>query len=97
MQKKKWLIFSSILGIGGAAIAGRSVHRQKQVDKKKRQIIAEVRSYFNSFGKISVVYVNDFESTAEEMTGGVVFDDGVTFTFQYHGGEIDYKEGDNHD
>lgn len=100
MQKKKWLIWSSLLGLGGAGaavFAGRAVHRQKQEDKKKSQIIAEVRAYFNSFDPISVVYVNDFESTDQTMTGGVVFDDGVTFTFRYHDGEIDYKEEDEND
>ena len=97
MNKKRWFLLSSLVGLSSAAMVGRKLHQQKQMDKKKQQIISEVRKYFSTFGTISVVYVNDFETTEEMMTGGLVFDDGVTFTFRYHNGEIDYKEEKEND
>lgn len=90
MKQKRFAFLAGILGLGGLAAAG-VVARQKQLDKERQQILVEVREFFAPFGKISVVYINDFESIRRLVTGGVVFEDGVTFYFSYDHGDINYR------
>lgn len=90
MKQKKFAFLAGLLGLGGLAAAG-VVARQKQQEQQRQQVIAEVREYFSSFGEISVVYINDFESRERLLTGGVVFDNDTTFYFSYDRGEINYR------
>lgn len=94
MKQKRFAFLAGILGLGGLAAAGVVAH-QKQLEKERQQVLLEVRDYFSSFGEISVVYVNDFESIRRLVTGGVVFDDGETFYFCYDHGEINYRLEEN--
>ena len=90
MKKKNVALLSGLLGLGGLFVTGVVV--KKQLDEKRRQrILAEVRRFFDTFGTIAVLYINDFESTLDCVKGGVVFDDDVTFYFEYRQGEIDYR------
>lgn len=90
MKKNRFAFLAGLLGLGGLAAAG-VVARQKQLEKERQQILMEVREFFAPFGTISVVYVNDFESIRRLVTGGVVFEDGVTFYFSYDHGDINYR------
>ncbi len=91
MRYKKVAIFSSLLGFVGLAVAGYSTYH-KQQDRKKEQIIKEIRTFFDSFGPIQVVYLNDYVDNDKEVTGGVIFEDDSRFVFVYRQGDIDYKE-----
>lgn len=90
MKQKKLALLAGLLGLGGLAAAG-AIAYQKNQEKRRQDIIEQVRQFFASFGTIKVVYVNDFESTDRLVTGGVVFDDDVTFYFTYDNGEINYR------
>ncbi len=91
MKKKKFALISGLLGLGGLFVTGAVVKKQLD-DKRRQQILTEVRTFFDSFGTIEVLYINGFESTNTCVKGGVVFDDDVTFLFEYRDGEIDYRE-----
>lgn len=90
MKQKRFAFLAGILGLGGLAAAGVVAH-QKQLEKEREQILRDVRAFFEPFGDIAVVYVNDFESIRHLVTGGVVFEDGETFYFSYDHGEINYR------
>ena len=90
MKQKKWAFLAGLLGLGGLVAAGVVAH-QKQQEKERQQLLSEVRDFFAPFGAISVVYVNDFETVGRLVTGGVVFEDGVTYYFSYDKGEINYR------
>lgn len=55
-------------------------------------MLKEVRTFFDDFGSIKVLYLNPVVPKSKNWTGGVIFDDGVHFTFDYQDGEINYKE-----
>lgn len=90
MKQKKFAILAGLLGLGGLAAAG-AIAYQKAQEKRRQEVIEQVRHFFAPFGTIKVVYVNDFEATDRQVTGGVVFDDDVTFYFTYDNGDINYR------
>ena len=90
MKEKRFALLAGLFGLGGLAAAG-AVAYQKAQEKRRQKVVAEVRQFFDNFGKISTIYLNPSDSKSRTLTGGVVFDDGVTFYFSYTDGDIEYK------
>lgn len=90
MKKKKFALVTGLLSaVGVLALLG---HR-KQVKQQEQEeaIVKEIRDFFAGMGTVEVVYTTSFDAGKQVMTGGVVFDDKVVFTYRYDRGQIDYK------
>ncbi|EHJ51762.1 DUF4651 domain-containing protein [Streptococcus macacae] len=94
MKKQKIVWLSGALVLTGFTVAG-LVLKKRYRQKRKNEVIELVRTTFAPYGDIAVVYINDFESTAQLMTGGLVLENGRNFTFKFEKGQLFYQEESN--
>lgn len=95
MKSKKIVLLSAVVGIVGLAGVGYSI--QKKVEERKAQDrIRQIRAYFSVMGPIQVLYIKAYESQGDQVTGGVVFEDGRVLNFVFDAGQISYEE-ESHD
>lgn len=94
MKKKRLALVSGVLSVLGLlALVGH--HRQVKGQQDEEMVLKDVRLFFEGMGTVDVVYTTSFDALNRVMLGGVVFDDGVVFTYRYDKGVIDYKLEDD--
>lgn len=91
MKQKHLVLGTGIALASGLVATGLAIH-QAYLERQKAQIVKDIRTIFETFGPIKVVYVNDFESNTKVMTGGLVLEDNRVFNFRYDEGELSYQE-----
>jgi hypothetical protein len=93
MKNKKTILAStvSLAGISGAIFIGVLIKKRFE-EMKKEQTKAELREFFEEFGKIDVLYINEFESNKAITRGGVIMTDGRAFQFIHRDGRVFYEE-----
>lgn len=91
MNKKKTAVLAGLLG-AGVLTASAQFYRKVQAERKKAQLLQEVRAYFAELGTIATVYVDETKSRADYLVGGVLLEDGRTFLFENTRGLITFEE-----
>lgn len=93
MNKKKTALLAGLMGAGVLA-ASAQFYRKVQEERKKAQALLQVRMFFERFGEIATVYIDETASTKNVLKGGVVMEEGAVFLFENTKGNIHYKEED---
>ncbi len=91
MNKKQVAFVAGLLGTGVLA-ASALFYKKAQEEKRKDQLLSEVRAFFADLGEIAVVYILSESSTTESLTGGVVMESGQVYLFEYVNGQLTYEE-----
>ena len=80
-----------LAGLSASIVLGAAISKKLE-ERRREKIKARIRQYFDGFGDIDVLYINEFESDKEITTGGLVMSDGRVLSFTYKKGVIDYSE-----
>ncbi|MGT2911425.1 DUF4651 domain-containing protein [Streptococcus cameli] len=91
MNKKKTALLAGLLGAGVLAASAKFYH-DSLVATQKSRALKEVRQFFAAYGEIATVFVDESQSTATRLIGGVVMEAGPVYLFKYENGEIQYEE-----
>ena len=82
----------ALLGIGSLALATKKVADDRKLMKTQEELTAIVRDHFADMGEIATLYVQVYESSLENLVGGVIFEDGRHYTFVYENEDLVYEE-----
>ncbi|MBP2623593.1 DUF4651 domain-containing protein [Streptococcus oricebi] len=93
MKAKKFILTTTaLLGAGALAYgASKLIEEQKRL-ASQQELVQLVRDFFQEMGEIATVYVQLYESSADRLVGGVIFEDQRHFTFLYENGELSYEK-----
>ncbi len=91
MKRKKLILASGLLTLAALAYIVKR-YKDEQKETKVTQIVEEIRAFFELFGEIGTVYIDQEASTKVETKGGVIMEDGRVYHFDYLAGEIFYQE-----
>ncbi|MGT2888562.1 DUF4651 domain-containing protein [Streptococcus didelphis] len=91
MNKNKYKSLSKLLGLSAFMVTA-LVFKEKYQDYQKTKMIAEIRQFFSEIGAISVLYINEAQSDASCVRGGIVMADDREFSFSYQKGDLTYQE-----
>ena len=90
--KKMWMAGLALLGIGSLALATKKVADDRKLMKTQEELTAIVRDHFSDMGEIATLHVQVYESSLENLVGGVIFEDGRHYTFVYENEDLVYEE-----
>lgn len=91
-SKKIALSALALAGLGAVAYTGKKLADDKKRADKQEEMVAEVRQQFSDMGAIATLYVELYESTAQRLVGGLVFEDERHYRFRYEDGILHYEE-----
>lgn len=91
MKKKKLALLVGVLGVG-MFVAGTRFAVAAYEDQRKAKALQEIRAFFEEYGKIATVFIDERGSSKERLIGGVVMEDERVYLFEYEAGVIWYEE-----
>ena len=87
MKRKTLALFAGGVGALGL-LAMAEKYRQSRAEMKKAALIQDIRQELSHLGTIAVLYTNP----TEELTGGIVLEDGRAYSFVYAEDILTYEE-----
>lgn len=90
--KKLWMTGLTVAGLSALALGAKKAAGHHKLMKTQEELTAIVRDLFSDMGEIATLYVQVYESSLEQLVGGVIFEDGRHYTFVYENEDLVYEE-----
>ncbi|WP_455451397.1 DUF4651 domain-containing protein [Streptococcus salivarius] len=91
MKRKTLALFAGGVGALGL-LATAEKYRQSRAEMKKAALIQDIRQELSHLGTIAVLYTNPTDKENPELTGGIVLEDGRSYSFVYAEDILTYEE-----
>lgn len=91
MKKKKATLLAGVVGAGALVASARYLMAVYE-ERKKVKMLQQVRAFFEKYGEIATVFVNEEGSSKKRLVGGVVMEDERVYLFENKAGIILYEE-----
>ena len=90
--KKLWMTGLTVAGLSALALGAKKAADNHKLMKTQEELTTIVRELFSDMGEIATLYVQVYESSLEQLVGGVIFEDGRHYTFVYENEDLVYEE-----
>ncbi|MBF0786725.1 MULTISPECIES: DUF4651 domain-containing protein [unclassified Streptococcus] len=91
MKKKKGALLAGVVGASILAASAWSLMTVYE-ERKKAKALQQVRAFFEEYGEIATVFINEMVSSKDCLVGGVVMENGQSYLFENEAGVIWYEE-----
>lgn len=91
MKRKTLALFAGGVGALGL-LAMAEKYRQSRTEMKKAALIQDIRQELSHLGTIAVLYTNPTDKENPGLTGGIVLEDGRSYSFVYAEDILTYEE-----
>lgn len=91
-KQKTGVTLGGLVVVAGVVIASVTSVKSQNLNRKKKEALKEVRAFFGKIAKIATIYIYEEDATYDFLSGGVVMEDGTSYTFVNRNGMITYQE-----
>ena len=89
MKRKTLALFAG--GVGALGLLAME-YRQSRAEMKKAALIQDIRQELSHLGTIAVLYTNPTDKENPGLTGGIVLEDGRSYSLVYAEEILTYEE-----